>query len=844
MRATASVLALALAAAVTARAQSDGSATGSTPPETGSPVPSESISAAAEDPRYPARLNSLTVDAICQLMLERIRSIKVPKDEDYRALALSLSILCGLKPDDLELARMHAEAWAATSDRARLIEATRRIVRLDPADTVAQLRVINARITALQNADARLEAYAKLLGEDGQSLDPALRSRLALDAALLSRENGAERKFLDYLLLASTLDVTNKEAAALTATYYLDRTQDPLDRVRLLENVVLADPMDAAAHERLAQELMRHGAFQGAKRFLERLRDIQTARSIPRPPEQYLDYILTVWNTDGPALALAQLAEIDVALRRQYEADQRRRAATPTSEDDAGPPPPQLPTLLEKLRLAIHASRSDTEGMSASLRVLRPFCENLLTSLSSAQTRPEGMSDQEAAQAALTAQLDLLWARLLTGMELDEAAKTIDELAARTQPPTVHERAIDRSRGWLAAHRGDTAAARQLLLPIVESDDLARWAMGLVAEKEGNTDEAVGHYARLALARPERIIGSAAKARVVHLRNRPVAPTSTARALDAEATAFGVPWLDRVTSDPSSFMTLSLEHAKKELAPLDQPELIVRLRNIGRSPFAIGMEAPISPRILLNPSLTIDGYTHREFSRPEVVDLNRRLRLVPGEELVVRYPSARTWAGIVMDSAIGSRCTIRWRAVQGFVMDARGNFMADPLSISTLSDAATRGALDARISAESLAEKILQSQGLELLGSISVAALRLYRPIASPGEPLDQERSVIAAACAERLKSMNSLERAYTICRLWRSRVMEGEFKKQITEAIADDRHPAMAVISLLLTVESSSDPGLQRLLDSPDPLVRELALTIRDLIFVSERGAQAGPIP
>ena len=54
---------------------------------------------------------------------------------------------------------------------------------LDPSDTVAQLRLISARIGQFQTAEERLAAYERFTGPEGKGLDPAIRSRLALDAA-------------------------------------------------------------------------------------------------------------------------------------------------------------------------------------------------------------------------------------------------------------------------------------------------------------------------------------------------------------------------------------------------------------------------------------------------------------------------------------------------------------------------------------------------------------------------------------------------------------------------------------------------------------------------------------
>lgn len=114
-----------------------------------------------------------------------------------------------------------ASAAFGTGDPGLLAKATARVVLLDPSDTVAQ-RLITARIAARQTAEERLEVYERMLGPRGASIDPTVRSRLALDAALIERERGELDRFLRYLTLATDLDRTNKEAHHLATSYFAE----------------------------------------------------------------------------------------------------------------------------------------------------------------------------------------------------------------------------------------------------------------------------------------------------------------------------------------------------------------------------------------------------------------------------------------------------------------------------------------------------------------------------------------------------------------------------------------------------------------------------------------------
>src|SRR6185369_17723106 len=129
-------------------------------------------------------------------------------------------------------------------DQDALLAATQLVVRLDRKDTVATLRLLSARIGMRQTIDERLAMYDAFLGPQGQLLDPSIRSRLALDAALLLRERQDQPGYMKRLKDAVQLDVTNKEAAYLAVEAFTRKVEDPQGRLELLSNLLMADPMD------------------------------------------------------------------------------------------------------------------------------------------------------------------------------------------------------------------------------------------------------------------------------------------------------------------------------------------------------------------------------------------------------------------------------------------------------------------------------------------------------------------------------------------------------------------------------------------------------------------------
>ncbi|MFA6046945.1 MAG: hypothetical protein WC718_18325, partial [Phycisphaerales bacterium] len=142
---------------------------------------------------------------VARLAILDLRSLNSPGPGDFAIAAGLLSIAQDLAPNDADIVRRRAEAAYNAGDNAVVDECTKRIVELDPADTVAQLRYITSRIGAYQTAEDRLAAYDALVGPKGAALDESIRSRLALDAALLARERGDTAGFIDRLKKAISL---------------------------------------------------------------------------------------------------------------------------------------------------------------------------------------------------------------------------------------------------------------------------------------------------------------------------------------------------------------------------------------------------------------------------------------------------------------------------------------------------------------------------------------------------------------------------------------------------------------------------------------------------------------
>lgn len=779
-------------------------------------------------------LENNTVDALFRLTVRQLRDIdrdgdprtqEDPNARDYRRTALAMSVLQRYTPDDAERLRFILDAWTWAGDKSRANEVLKRLVRLAPDDTMLQLRLIENAINRKQSADDRLAMYERLLDSAANRLDDSVKSRLALDAALLYREMGDEARYVSALGYATELDQTNKEAAALYATYFLDKTDDPLERLEVMVNVVIADPHDAGAHFNVAHMLMERGAWEGAQRFLQRANDLYNARGEALSPEDLFDIALTIWNADGEDEALTFIQGL---YERELLAEQRRREELVRQGRNPRERPVLLPVNLETIRLAIHTARGDSNKAQESMERIANRHQLQLNVLRNPETRPPGVSAERALELEQAQLLRRIAARLWSGQQLDLAEidlTTVREINAKRE---VSEGAIQRFEGLLAAQQGEHDEARELLEPLMENDPLARLGMAIVAQRTGETNDAIRHYAHAALMKPNSVIGSAARLSIELIRGQEIAPTASVKRLNEYALSLGR-WIDDVTRNPYSYMQISLTHTDPSIEPLDRMELELSLTNVSRHPIAVGPSSPIQSRVLLSPDVTVNNpraSQNRVPPVPEVVRLERRLRLMPGESIDVPVWPGRGWIGAANEYAVENGFSVRWRAIQNFFPTQGGGYDLGPLSVTTRSDLLRRAALPFQGDNQALAQAIRTSDGVPLLQHILQAVGRLVSLPASQRESVEQS---FGEAMLARMETMTPVQKAYTITKAARGNFLFSRhgFREKLKQLVADETEPLVHVAMMLTFLQPSDDAYLEMLESGDDPVLAELA-TIR----------------
>lgn len=709
--------------------------------------------ALAGEPESGRTIEELLADAIARRALLRLRGVASPTPDQYRLAATALEAALRYAPDDLHLLRRLADAQRAAGDEAAELATLRRVVGVDPADTVTQLRLLNHAIRSRQTVQERVEAYDRLLGSAGAGLDASLRSRLALDAALLAREAGDERGFVSRLTLATQLDPTNKGAAVLASRFALSRLEDPLARVETLTNVVLADPLDAQAHQDLARELLAHGAHLGAGRFLDRAAELLARAGRATPPDMRMDRVVVEWRRVGPEAMFARFDDA-IAVER-YSVEQALRAVESGDLPADEAPPPYLPQRWrEESRLAMALAIDDAEQAARALEGLAEIDEADRKALDESDLAPEERERRRAGIEA-SALLRTLWAN----GALEGAAGRLEAIEGLIESTTASV-----IRGWIAAREGRFEDA-EAQFDAVGADD-ARGAAGLAMryELDDRPVDAARRHALLVRRAPGSLLGMWARGRIERLLDAPVRETAVERELNAYAMALPAA-LDRMTRDPGSFIDLSVEHAEARIGVLGRVEVRVRLRNGGVIPLAVGDDAPLNSRVLLSPELTVGGTKVLQGLTPEVVSLATRLRLTPGGSLEVVYWAGQGATGQFMAFFPSARATLRWRGLQGFGVYADGSYGAGAMSRTAMSDMLQRRAPpEALLGLDALVARIGASAGEARLRAIAMALWLLTNGGNLPTE--DERfalRTAVARAVTDAWPTLAPAERAWIL---------------------------------------------------------------------------------
>ena len=591
-----------------------------------------------------------------------LRLHESPTPIDYELTANLLSLASDLDPDNVEFARDMAQAGWLAGDQDLMMEATRRVIRIDPKDSVAQLRLISARINEKQTIEGRKALYDRFLSDAGKSIDPSVRSRLALDAALLEREAGNTAGFVERLHQATRLDVTNKSAASLAAQYYSSISGNLATSMDYQLRLLYADPLDANVHMAIARMLAREGALEISKRFLDNayeLFKLETGRS----PEDVEELRIAVeWQVGGAEKPIGRLNAIlnDQRITAQAQIESYQLQQLPT--DGLTKPEEIRYTLgVDRLRLLAAQAEGDTEQVRSVLTdIERTVNEELVRFAQLAQAPGADVNALFGIVVQRLAELQTL--RAIVGMDSDQIRKDLNEI--KEKQPAIAPRVASLEAMALFAE-GKYAEALEAAEPF-QGTPVVEIVRAQCFEKLDRGDEAIELYLRLAHSNATNGYGAFAHTRLQQLGagDRILTDAGREMAMVAER-APG--WIEEMIKRPASFQYLSVTQDKRMYSEGDRPRLTLRLQNTSPIPLAVGPNAPIDSRMLIEPvgvATPQNGFVGKP--KPKIVQLDSRIRLMPREELIVEIYADSVTTDWLIEQQPSLSMRQRWRVIQGF----------------------------------------------------------------------------------------------------------------------------------------------------------------------------------
>lgn len=746
------------------------------------------VHANALDNRGPVDADEFAARAIARVATLDLRAVTAPSQDDFQITADVFDIARTYAPNDREICRQWLEAAWSAGDRATALAATRRMIAIDPRDEVSTLRLIAARIGEFQTADERADAYARLLGPEGKALADTIRSRLALDAALLARERGDLDAFAAYLTQATTLDATHKEAAALAAAYVASNTDDPLARLEMLVNLLYADPVDPHVHEAIAHELAAQHAFVAARRFHTIAENLFVASLGELSNDLYLGRLYLLWQTDGAA-ALVDALDRRIELARLQEAGEIRRRGGVATAADLDRVTLSVP--FELMRLMAASVSHDADSIASASRALGLVVESEIQ-----RALAENPSEAQAAAIRIGLLMDLIIARLFCNVDIALAIEDVKTMERELPESLKTTPTIRLASGLVAIREGRLEDARAQIEPVAQYAAWGSMALALLELESRNTRAAITILDEVSQTSPLTLPGTWARSLLTTLDPSRVGPRPAAEAMERLVRSIPVS-VDAMAQNPWSFISLTVSATNETPSALERAPLRVTLRNLADIPLGVGPNRPLATRLLFSPRASV-GAEPLIGGSPEVVDVDTRFRLLPRESVSIDVSPELWWFGTLLETAVRHPTSLRWRVLQGFRIAPHGVYVQGPTSVTTESPKVRRAALpEASLPVEELARRMREDPESELLPIIAAVRATIAGPRVGtlvPSTPA--EVAILADAAAQRYPKLSQRGRIIMVASMPHSRMIPAI--RPLDDIMLEERDPDVARLVLI----------------------------------------------
>lgn len=558
---------------------------------------------------------SLLADQYVLLALQSLGAGAEPRPDQLARAAILLDLALDLSPGDAELWRLRKELADRQGDSAGAAEALKRYCALRGADDAAQLELVLRAVSRHETLDRRVAAVEKVLdGQAAGQFSKALRSRLSSYAAAGEREMGNAERSAKLLQAALDLDRTNKDAVRQTLDLLILRGTDFEKIADATVHLVTADPLDAGARRRLAELLLSQGAYAAAAQ------QFSTAQllAMERPDVRFAaDWTLSLAASGKAEEALGLLSDLEgLGEVPQSGGDEQGEQGQSL----------RLPIDLELLRLAIYQRTGQAAKAEGCFRRLEAALD----------TRMKAGDGRAGA--------DLEWLSLLFDQKVQVSIPASGGTVAGNSAgePTTVER---RWAGWRRLAGGDLEGARAELEALAD-DPFAVYGVAR-AMGDGSSPDRIERLQRVVALSPDSLAGLMA---AIDLGGAGVTPKPSAEG--ARLAKVVGSWPARLASPnpwerPWVNLTLTVDPAR--YGYLEPIVARVALRNATDMPLGLGPGGSIPSRVIVYGTYRNPGKESGSMS-PIVVDLGRRLRLLPREtvEVEVRLDYSEVGALLTM----------------------------------------------------------------------------------------------------------------------------------------------------------------------------------------------------
>ena len=750
---------------------------------------------------------------------------------DYELAMYLLDMGLGLDPSDADLARSVVEAAWGAGDHDAMIEATRSVIRNDPRDTVAQLRLISGLINREQTVEGRLEAYERFIGDGAGSIHATVRSRLMLDKALLERERGNEPGFLSALRGAAKLDTANKEAQSLVSQHYSRTIKETSTLMRLQLRVLYADPLDPHVHITIARMCAAEGATDAAWRFLNNGITIYTIDTGLTPAIIQEQQLSLLWQYEGPQAILdslnPQLADERAMSTAQIEA----RVAADEPYDDITPPEDlRYGEGIDEIRLLAAYIIHDQETVDSVLldlkRGLADYNEEMEEMM---QVR--GANRTAILGAFLNKVVSYQTMRAIVGVDHVLIARDIDTFLQASPEFETFFRPFEPFSKYAAGdYQGAIDAAYDRLSESSPRDLL----IALSTEKLGKIDEAVELYVDLTHNYPLMSTGALARSRLAELMEG--RDLRTEEGIKMQALADGVPeWFDKMIRNPENTLDFQIEPTKTSYLPGEETRIRIRVSNQSTLPLSLGSSHPIDSNVLVVPGFReIDG-DFVGVGRSNVVDMGRRFRLEPLEDMVIEVQPDAAQTRWLLQNQQQSVIRQRWRALQGFQPGIRGGLINSPFSLVSETQLVERQVLGESIMpVDGLIKSIMAADETTFVRGVLGASAVLLKP-GQRGDLVEGDLERIVEALWDRYSSGDTTTRVWMLGTLPVKLAAPAlkSFDQRVQQSlVADslidpDLEPVLVAMVLMTRIEAGGSPALDIGLNHSDPRIAMIARTV-----------------